>query len=238
VVAARSWRSGEGSLAGRPRVGRRAAEQPLQVSDRDIQLPGRSASPVAQLLNVSAGDDTKAAVTALTSVLEITPLLDQLAQLVPYAAVVPPQDNLHVGGQRHPLLSNGLADHLTPELSEQLAAGLGTRIAPRLSIRSVGGAVNDLPADATGYAHRHQNFSITSVGLGASATLRAVTGLGSRLTAAPGRRSGDVDEGPLLGIGFRLSEDLAGDRCDLAAAEDQEAHQVCHRVAAARSGTG
>jgi hypothetical protein len=98
-------------------------------------------------------------------VLEITPLLDQLAQLVPYAAVVPPQDNLQVGGQRHPLLSNGLADHPTPELSEQLAAGPGTRIAPRLSIRSVGGAVNDLPADATGYAHRHQNFSITSVGL-------------------------------------------------------------------------
>jgi hypothetical protein len=65
---------------------------------------------------------------------------------------VPPHDTLHVGGQRHPLLSNGLADHLTPELSEQLAAGLATRIAPRLSIRSVGGAVNDLPADATGYA--------------------------------------------------------------------------------------
>jgi hypothetical protein len=90
---------------------------------------------------------------------------------------VPPHDNLHAGGQRHPLLSNGLADHLTPELSEQLAAGLGTRIAPRLSIRSFGGAVNDLPADATAYAHGDQNFSITSVGLGASATLRAVTAL-------------------------------------------------------------
>jgi uncharacterized membrane protein len=37
---ARSWRSGEGSLAGRPQVGRRAAEQPHQVGDRDIQPPG------------------------------------------------------------------------------------------------------------------------------------------------------------------------------------------------------
>jgi hypothetical protein len=80
VVKARSWRSGERSLAGRPQVGRRAAGQPLQVGDRDIQLPRRGASPVAQLLNVSAGDDTKTAVAALTPVLEITPLLDQLAQ--------------------------------------------------------------------------------------------------------------------------------------------------------------
>jgi hypothetical protein len=37
---ARSWRSGEGSPAGRPQVGRQAAEQPHQVGDRDIQLPG------------------------------------------------------------------------------------------------------------------------------------------------------------------------------------------------------
>ena len=66
MVKARSWRSGEGSLAGRPQVGRRAAEQPHQVGDRDIQLPWRGASPVAQLLNVS-GDDTKAAVAAHTS---------------------------------------------------------------------------------------------------------------------------------------------------------------------------
>ena len=80
MVKARSWRSGERSLAGRPQVGRRAAGQPLQVGDRDIQLPRRGASPVAQLLNVSAGDDTKTAVAALTPVLEITPLLDQLAQ--------------------------------------------------------------------------------------------------------------------------------------------------------------
>jgi len=76
VVEARSWRVGEGSRAGRPRVGRRAAEQPHQVGDRNIQLPWRGASPVAQLLNVSGGDDTKAAVAAHTSMLEITPLLD------------------------------------------------------------------------------------------------------------------------------------------------------------------
>ena len=60
-----------------------------------------------------------------------------------------------------------MAEHLTPDLNEELAAGLQTRIAPWLSIRAVGGAVNDVPADASAYAHRHQNFSVTSVGLDA-----------------------------------------------------------------------
>jgi hypothetical protein len=35
-----------------------------------------------------------------------------------------------------------------------------------VQIRSAGGAVNDVPADATAYAHRHQNFSVTAVSTG------------------------------------------------------------------------
>jgi hypothetical protein len=31
-------------------------------------------------------------------------------------------------------------------------------------VRSVGGAINDVAADATAYAHRHQNFDVGSVG--------------------------------------------------------------------------
>ncbi len=34
-----------------------------------------------------------------------------------------------------------------------------------MQIRSVGGAVNDLAAEATAYAHRHQNFAASAVGL-------------------------------------------------------------------------
>jgi hypothetical protein len=36
-----------------------------------------------------------------------------------------------------------------------------------VQIRSAGGAINDVAADATAYAHRHQNFSITAVTTGA-----------------------------------------------------------------------
>ena len=32
-----------------------------------------------------------------------------------------------------------------------------------MQLRQVGGAVNDVPADATAYAHRHQNFSLAAM---------------------------------------------------------------------------
>lgn len=124
----------------------------------------RGGPPVAQLYNVYAGDDTDAAVAALTPLLRIGPVLDQQASLLPYPAIVPPHNDRHAGGQRRPLFSGGLAVHLTGDLTEQLSEGVQTRIAPLIQIRSVGGAVNDIPADATAYPHRHQNFSIASVG--------------------------------------------------------------------------
>ena len=88
------------------------------------------------------------------------------SEVAPYAAIVPPHDNQHHGGPT-PLISNGFAGRLGPELSERLASGLRTRVAPWLAIRSVGGAVNDPDEHATALAHRHQSFNVSSVGFGA-----------------------------------------------------------------------
>jgi hypothetical protein len=42
--------------------------------------------------------------------------------------------------------------------------GLVSQVAPWVAIRAVGGAVNDGGPAATAYAHRHENFNISSVG--------------------------------------------------------------------------
>jgi alkanesulfonate monooxygenase SsuD/methylene tetrahydromethanopterin reductase-like flavin-dependent oxidoreductase (luciferase family)/FAD/FMN-containing dehydrogenase len=126
----------------------------------------RGSAPVVRLVNVYAGDDRDAAARVLTPLLEVGPLLDQQAQLAPYAAVVPPYDNRHDGGQS-PFVSNGHAVHLTRELGELIAEGLTGHVAPWLAIRSVGGAVNDVDPAATAYAHRHQSFNVSSVAFGA-----------------------------------------------------------------------
>ena len=113
----------------------------------------------AQLYSVYAGDDTAAAVDALTPLLEIGPLLDQQAQLAPYPAVVPPHGGVQSGGNTGEFRS-GLLDHITPEAAHSLAA----LAAPILQIRPVGGAVNDVDPQATAYAHRTQNFAVSAVG--------------------------------------------------------------------------
>jgi alkanesulfonate monooxygenase SsuD/methylene tetrahydromethanopterin reductase-like flavin-dependent oxidoreductase (luciferase family)/FAD/FMN-containing dehydrogenase len=119
--------------------------------------------PVVRLVNVFASEDTDAAIEALTPLLQIGPPLDQQAQLVPYAAIVAPADARHYGGQ-DPSVSNGFATHLTPAITERLQDGLDRRVAPWVAIRAVGGEVNDVDPQATAYAHRHQNFNVSSVG--------------------------------------------------------------------------
>jgi alkanesulfonate monooxygenase SsuD/methylene tetrahydromethanopterin reductase-like flavin-dependent oxidoreductase (luciferase family) len=136
----------------------------VERSPRELTSFLYGGSSRVTVVSVYAGADTDAAAAALTPLLDIGPLLSQQAQLAPYAAVVPPHDGRHDGGQTRPLLSNGFAIHLTPELSERLADGLRTRVAPWLAIRAVGGAVNDVEPAATAYAHRHQSFNVSSLG--------------------------------------------------------------------------
>jgi hypothetical protein len=128
------------------RWGELVESAPRELTSFLYTFAQRGTPPTVRLLNVYAGDDTEAAVDALRPLLEIGPLLDQQASLAPYAAIVSPLDNGHYGGQRRPLISNGFANRLTPELSEQLELGLRTRVASWISIRSAGGAVNDLDA--------------------------------------------------------------------------------------------
>jgi alkanesulfonate monooxygenase SsuD/methylene tetrahydromethanopterin reductase-like flavin-dependent oxidoreductase (luciferase family) len=147
------------------RWGKLVEAAPRELTSFLYLFAGRRGSPpAAQALTVWAGADADAAVEALTPLLSVAPVLQQQAQLVPYAAIVAPHDATHYGGQDEPLFSNGFAVHLTPALTEGIAAGLRGGVAPFISIRAVGGAVNDVDPQATAYAHRHQNFNVSSVG--------------------------------------------------------------------------
>jgi FAD/FMN-containing dehydrogenase len=120
--------------------------------------------PIAQLATVYAGHDTEAAVDALTPLLEAGRVLDQQAQLVPYAAIVAPQGGAHAGGSAAPAFRSGLVDHVTPEAAQALMRLLRSGDGPYVQIRAAGGAINDVDPMATAYAHRHQNFVVSAVG--------------------------------------------------------------------------
>ena len=119
---------------------------------------------VAQLQTVVATDDIGLATRALTPLLDAGALLDQQAQLVPYAAVLPPHAGVHEGSGAEPAFRSGLVDHLTPEVAAAMAALAASGEAPLIQIRHVGGAINDVDPMATAYAHRTQNFCLGAVG--------------------------------------------------------------------------
>ncbi len=115
---------------------------------------GRRGEPhVAQALLVWAGDDVDAATAALEEVLDIGPLLQQQAQLVPYAALVAPMDNRHTGQQRIKM-RNGYLPLMTGADAKAIAALLDHRVIAQIELRSAGGAINDVAPDAMAFAHR------------------------------------------------------------------------------------
>lgn len=99
---------------------------------------------------------------ALSPFLRVAPLLGRHAQLAPYASVV---EATHAPqrGQQRARTHSGLAVHLDDEIAGHIAGLVEQGFGQLLQIRSAGGAINDVPSDATAYAHRHQNFSITAV---------------------------------------------------------------------------
>lgn len=118
-------------------------------------------SPMAQATIVAANPDVDSVGPALERFLRLPGLVGQRAGLVPYASVPVTGGQVHSGAQRAATHS-GLANHLDESLSRRLTSLLAGG-ADMVQIRSVGGAINDIPSSSTAYAHRHQNFSITAV---------------------------------------------------------------------------
>ncbi|MFD0519478.1 LLM class flavin-dependent oxidoreductase [Paractinoplanes durhamensis] len=121
---------------------------------------GQSLAQVYGVVNSSTPDTI---IERLTPIAEIAPLLDQQVQLVPYAGVMNVPDAPHEG-QGDPVARSGLIDHLTPSFCAAAAALINAGTAYFFQIRSVGGAVADVPEVATAYSHRAANFSVVAFG--------------------------------------------------------------------------
>jgi len=143
--------------------GRLVEEAPREVTSFATLVPeSRDAPPIAQFIIVFDGDDLEAASTAITPFFtQLGPILQQQAQLLPYAAIVSPYDGEHTG-QGLEVTNSGLATHITPALAQALESLLINGDTRFLQIRAAGGAVNDLPAGAMAWSHRHQNFSVSA----------------------------------------------------------------------------
>ena len=142
----------------------------LAASPRDLTSflnvsAGRGAQPpVAHALLVWAGDDVDAATAALEPLLDIGPVLQQQAQLVPYAALIAPRDGRHVGQQRIKM-RNGYLRRMTAEDAAAIAALLDHSVIGQVELRSVGGAIDDVAPEATAFAHRDAEVLVAAWGM-------------------------------------------------------------------------
>ncbi|MGI3779359.1 MAG: FAD-binding oxidoreductase [Janthinobacterium lividum] len=120
-------------------------------------------APFAQATVVYAGDDLEAADRAVEPFRRLEGLAQEQFGLVPYAEVLTATGEVHTGQQRA-VMRTGLITHLDPPVVGALVTALSSGL-DMVQVRSVGGAINDVPSDATAYAHRHQHFCLSAVAM-------------------------------------------------------------------------
>ncbi|AYF98093.1 LLM class flavin-dependent oxidoreductase [Protaetiibacter intestinalis] len=139
----------------------------MEASPRDVSgeiilgAPRGRMTAMALLLVDSADPDT--IIERLQPFAALAPLLDQSIVLAPYAAVIANAPGDSNGGSGSPSARGGLVEHVTPELAEELERMLHSGRIHFFQIRAVGGAVADVPEEATAYAHRSANFSLVAM---------------------------------------------------------------------------
>lgn len=136
---------------------------PRDVTTNLILGPPRRGQALAQVYGVVDSSVPDVIIDRLQPIAGVAPLLDQQVQLVPYAGVMNVPDAPH-DGRGDPVARSGLIEHLTPEFAAAAAELIRGGAAYFFQLRSVGGAVADVPADATAYAHRSANFSVVAFG--------------------------------------------------------------------------
>jgi len=119
---------------------------------------------VAQVMSVVDSDDPNTVIDRLQPLADLAPLLQQSVQILPYAGVMANAQPGHHDGRGEPQSRSALIEHITPAFAQGAARLLASGEVRFFQIRSVGGAVADVAADATAYAHRTANFSIVALG--------------------------------------------------------------------------
>lgn len=142
----------------------------IEDADRSVSgevLIGRphGGQQSARAMLVVDSDDPDTVIARLQPIADIAPLVDQSVALATYDQLMgafssdDPQQ-----GQGEPHAHSGLADHLDAGLSHEVAALLEGGSSYFFMVRSVGGAVSDVPGGATAYAGRSAAFSLSGFG--------------------------------------------------------------------------
>jgi alkanesulfonate monooxygenase SsuD/methylene tetrahydromethanopterin reductase-like flavin-dependent oxidoreductase (luciferase family) len=148
----------------------RAYGSVVEAAPRDLTAflilgpPRRGRPAVATIMAAVDSDDPDTIVDRLQPLADIGPLLAHEVVLTPYPGIVSLPDPGPHQGQGEPVTRSALVEHITPEFARAAEDFLHSGATYFLQFRAVGGAVADVPAEATAYAHRSANFSAVAFG--------------------------------------------------------------------------
>ncbi len=133
----------------------------IEVAPRAVTGFLYLSGPVAHGLLVIADDDPIRVGAMAEPFTSLPGIADAAGAIAPYARALLTTGASH-RGQQTATVRTGLATHVDREIAGRIA-DLTDAAPAMVQIRSVGGAINDVGADATSYAHRHQNFCISAM---------------------------------------------------------------------------
>lgn len=126
----------------------------------NLQAARADQPAVAQLLSVWCNGDEAAAERAMSPLLQLGPVLDQQAQRIPsYTMTLSQREQLT--GQQRIQQRNGFLTQLTDDHVNTIAGLLAIPEVLQIELRTLGGAVGDIPADATAFAHREAQLYVS-----------------------------------------------------------------------------
>lgn len=120
--------------------------------------------PVARVMAVVDSADPETVLARLQPLAEAAPLVAQDVRLTSYRAVMANSDDAAHAAEGEPTSRSGLIGRITPSFARDAARLLESGATYFFQLRAVGGAVHDVPADATAFAHRDSEFSVVAFG--------------------------------------------------------------------------
>ena len=142
----------------------------VESSPRDLTSflilnPPRLGQPaIAFVMTMINSDNSKTIEDRLKPIVSMAPMYDQRVEIASYASILA---NAHVGqntGEGEPVSRSGSVEHITPEFAAAAARLLRSGVTYFFQIRSMGGAIADVPVEATAFGSRSANFEVTAGG--------------------------------------------------------------------------
>lgn len=118
----------------------------------------------AHVLTVIDSGDPQTVVGRLQPLADAARVLQQRVVMTSYADVMANASDHYHQGEGDPAVRSGLLREITPSFAEAATRMILDGGSHFFQIRSMGGAVADLPADATAFAHRDAAFSVVAFG--------------------------------------------------------------------------